>query len=167
MHGLPTSLYDNVKPKLFTFSWPHNIAPYKILSFHNFTPYYFNIYFLIKFKFYSIIKHLIRILTYYIFFNRNNILFNIYKHNHNKCLILKYIPYINAIWISLYTIIIINFHQEFIFFFLYISFNLCCWQWRKVDGFVIMKPHELEMSHVNYLGFFFFLITLDIRVSVP
>ena len=39
-------------------------------------------------RFYSISKHLIRILTHYIFFNRNNKLFHIYKHNHNKCLIL-------------------------------------------------------------------------------
>jgi hypothetical protein len=29
-----------------------------------------------------------------------------------------------------------------------------------VDGFVIMKPHELEMSHVNYLAFFFFFDNL-------
>jgi hypothetical protein len=67
-------------------------APHKLLNSYNFTLHYFNIYIyiyiLIEFKFYSIIKHLIRILTYYIFFNRNNILFHIYKHNHNKCLIL-------------------------------------------------------------------------------
>ena len=64
--------------------------PHKLLRSHNFTPYYLNIYILIEFKFYSIIKHLIKILTHYIFFNRNkgNILFHIYKHNHNKCLIL-------------------------------------------------------------------------------
>ena len=84
------NLYYNIKPKLFDFGWPHNIAPHKLLSSYNFILYYFNIYIyiLIEFKFYSIIKHLIRILTYYIFFNRNNILFHIYKHNHNKCLIL-------------------------------------------------------------------------------
>ena len=45
---------------------------------HNFTPHYFNIYFLIKFKFYSIIKHFIRILTYYIFFLIEIIYYSIY-----------------------------------------------------------------------------------------
>ena len=48
-------------------------------------------------------------------------------------------------------IIIINFHQEFIFF-LCISFNFCYWQWRKVDGSVIMKPREFEVSYENYLS---------------
>jgi hypothetical protein len=69
-------LYYNVKPKLFLLL-VNLIILHHISWFHNFTPHYFNIYFLIEFKFYSIIKHLIRILTLYILFNRNNILFHI------------------------------------------------------------------------------------------
>jgi hypothetical protein len=57
---------------------------YSLLISHNFTPHYFNIYFLIDFEFYSIVKPSIRILTHHIFFNRKNILFHISKHNHNK-----------------------------------------------------------------------------------
>ena len=33
--------------------------PHKLLKSHNFTPHYFNIYFLIEFKFYSIIKSMV------------------------------------------------------------------------------------------------------------
>ena len=43
--------------------------PHKLLKSYNFTPHYFNIYFLIEFQFYSIIKPSIRILTHHIFFN--------------------------------------------------------------------------------------------------
>jgi hypothetical protein len=74
--------------------------PHKLLSSHNFTPRYFNIYFLIEFKFYSIIKPSIRILTHHI--NRKNILFYIHKHNLNKCLILEYFLYINTIIINVF-----------------------------------------------------------------
>ena len=80
-----TYLYYNVKSKLFWFL-VDLIILHHISWSHNFTPHYFNIYFLIEFIFYSIIKHLIRILTHYIFFNRNNILFHIYKHNHIRIL---------------------------------------------------------------------------------
>ena len=62
--------------------WPQNIAPHKLLRSHNFRPHYF------KFKFYSIIKHSIIILTYHIFFDRKNIMLYIYKHNHDNCEIL-------------------------------------------------------------------------------
>ena len=77
-----------------------SITPHKFLRSHNFIPYYFNIYFLIEFKFYSIIKPCIKILTHHIFFNRKNILSHIYKHNHNKYLIIEYILYINTIIIG-------------------------------------------------------------------
>ena len=77
------NLYYNVKLKVFfTFDWFHDIASHKLLRSHTFTSHYFNIYFLIEFKFYSIIKLFIRILTHHIFFNRKNIFFHIYKHNH-------------------------------------------------------------------------------------
>ena len=33
------------------------------------------------------IKPFIKILTYHIYFNRKNILFHIFKHNYNKCLL--------------------------------------------------------------------------------
>ena len=46
--------------------------PHNLFSFYNFTSYYFNIYSLIEFKFYSKIKLSIKILIHYIFFNRNN-----------------------------------------------------------------------------------------------
>ena len=46
-----------------------HVAPHKFLKSHNFTPHCFNIYFLIEFKFYFIIKPSIRILIYHIFFN--------------------------------------------------------------------------------------------------
>jgi hypothetical protein len=53
-------------------------ALHKFLKSHNFTPHYFNIYFLIEFQFYSIIKPSIRILTHHIFFNIR-IYYPIYK----------------------------------------------------------------------------------------
>jgi hypothetical protein len=67
----------NVKLKLFDFL-PHHITSHKLLKSHNFIPHYFNIYFLIEFKFYSIIKPSIRILTHHIFFNIR-IYYSIYK----------------------------------------------------------------------------------------
>ena len=57
-------LYYNVKSKLFLLLINLIILRH-INCFHNFTPHYFNIYILIEFKFYSIIKHLIKILTHY------------------------------------------------------------------------------------------------------
>ena len=83
----PSNLYYNIKPKLFLLLIDLIILRH-ISWFHNFKSHYFNIYFLIEFKFHSIIKHLIKIWTHYIFFNINNILFHIYKRNHSKCLIL-------------------------------------------------------------------------------
>ena len=71
-------LYYNVKPNFLTFGWPHHVASHKFLKSHNFTPHYFNIYFLIEFQFYSIIKLSIRILTHHIFFNIR-IYYSIYK----------------------------------------------------------------------------------------
>ncbi len=53
---------------------------HKFLRFHNFTHHYFNIYFLIEFEFYSIIKPFIRILTHHIFINKNHtmLIFSVY-----------------------------------------------------------------------------------------
>ena len=91
-------LYYNVKPNFLTFGWPHHVASHKFLKSHNFTPHYFNIYFLIEFQFYSIIKPFIRILTHHIFFNiriyysiykiqsyliSNTKIYSMYKHNIN------------------------------------------------------------------------------------
>jgi hypothetical protein len=92
------------KKKIINYLY-YKIAPHKFLKFHNFIPLYFNIYNLIKFKFYSIIKHFIIILTHHIFFNRffffffhiykhnhktksNTKVYSIYKHNNNKCLLI-------------------------------------------------------------------------------
>ena len=72
------NLYYNVKSKLFYFWLTSSVAPHKLLKSHNFTPHCFNIYFLIEFKFYSIIKSSIRILTHHIFFNIK-IYYSIYK----------------------------------------------------------------------------------------
>ena len=77
-----------------TFDLPHNIASHKLLI---------------------IIKILRLIILIYIFLNRKNILFHIYKHNHNKCPLLDFILYINAIIINVFfliIIIIINFHIQ-------------------------------------------------------
>ena len=73
------NLYYNVKSNFlffFIFGWLHNIAPHKLLI---------------------MITILRLIILIYIFLNRKNILFHTYKPNYNKCLILYYILYINAI----------------------------------------------------------------------
>jgi hypothetical protein len=80
------NLYYNVNQNFFIFLVDFIILRHISYSY-NFISYYFNIYFLIEFKFYSIIKHLIKILTHYIFFNINNIIFHIYKYNHDKGII--------------------------------------------------------------------------------
>ena len=94
-----TCIYTIMQNRSFlTFGWPHHVAPYKFLKSHKFTPHYFNIYFVIEFNFYSIIKPSIRILTHHIFFNiiiyysiyktqsqlmSNTNIYSIYKRNIN------------------------------------------------------------------------------------
>ncbi len=90
-----TCLYYNVKPIFFGLLIDLIILCY--ISFWDLTILHLIILiyiYLIEFKFYSIVKHSIKILTHHILFKRNNIFFHIYKRSHNKYLILEYIFYI-------------------------------------------------------------------------